>query len=179
LQVSSTNRIPALQKNEIRPTRRGKSSSETRPVARTASRTVAALARVKATSSTGSAPASWRWYEHTLMGFHRGTSCRVQVIRSVVSRIDGAGGNAYVPRDRYSLRMSFCVVPWSAARSAPCSSATATYIARSHIAVALMVIEVFMSARGMPSNRARMSPRWPTGTPTRPTSPTDMGSSES
>ena len=29
-----------------------------------------------------------------------------------------------VPRATYSLRMSFCVVPWSAARSTPFSSAT-------------------------------------------------------
>jgi hypothetical protein len=55
--------------------------------------------------------------------------------------------------------MSFCVVPESAARSAPCSSATAAYRARSHTAVALIVIEVFISASGMPSNTARMSPR--------------------
>ena len=32
---------------------------------------------------------------------------------SVISRSDGAGGNTYVPRDRYSLMMSFCVVPCS------------------------------------------------------------------
>ncbi len=34
-----------------------------------------------------------------------------------------------------------------------------------------MVIDVFVSASGMPSKSARMSPRWATGTPTRPTSP--------
>ena len=55
-----------------------------------------------------------------------GTFRTVHAIRSVVSRSEGAGGNAYVPRDRYSLRMSFCVVPCSSATSAPCSSATAT-----------------------------------------------------
>ena len=43
---------------------------------------------------------------------------------SVISRSDGAGGNTYVPRDRYSLMMSFCVVPDSFVKSAPCSSAT-------------------------------------------------------
>ena len=42
---------------------------------------------------------------------------------SAISRIDGPGGNAYVPRDRYSLMMSFCVVPWSTAGSIPFSSA--------------------------------------------------------
>ena len=39
------------------------------------------------------------------------------------------------------------------------------------MAVALMVIEVFIAVIGMPSNRARRSPRWLTGTPTLPTSP--------
>ena len=58
--VSSTKRMPALQKNEIRPTRRGRSSSETRPVARVASRTAMALAIVYAASRTGPAPASCR-----------------------------------------------------------------------------------------------------------------------
>ena len=67
--------------------------------------------------------------------------------------------------------MSFCVVPVSRAMSAPCSSATTWYSASSHMAVALIVIEVLVCSSGMPSNRARMSPRCPTGTPTRPTSP--------
>ena len=77
----------------------------------------------------------------------------------------------YVPRDRYSLMMSFCVVPASLAMSAPCSCATAWYRASSHMAVALMVIEVLLCSSGMPCSSARMSPRCPTGTPTRPTSP--------
>ena len=47
------------------------------------------------------------------------------------------------------------------------------------MAVALMVIEVFISASGMPSNSARMSPRWLTGTPTLPTSPRASSSSGS
>ena len=38
---------------------------------------------------------------------------------SAISRIDGSGGNAYVPRERYSLMMSFCVVPASVAASTP------------------------------------------------------------
>ncbi len=42
---------------------------------------------------------------------------------SVVSRSEGPGGKTYVPRDRYSLMMSFCVVPCSDAGLAPCSSA--------------------------------------------------------
>src|SRR5919108_365089 len=63
---------------------------------------------------------------------------------SAISRIDGPGGNAYVPRERYSLMMSFCVVPWSACGAIPFSSATTTYSASSHAAVALIVIEVFI-----------------------------------
>ncbi len=43
---------------------------------------------------------------------------------SVVSRSEGTGGKTCVPRERYSLTMSFCVVPWSCDMSAPCSSAT-------------------------------------------------------
>ncbi len=125
----------------------------------------------KATSCTGVAPASCRWYEQMLIGFHFGVFSTLHAIMSVMSRIEGSGGKTYVPRERYSLMMSFWVVPLSSRRSAPCSSATVTYRASSHIAVALMVIEVFMRSSGMPSSRARMSPRWTTGTPTLPTSP--------
>ncbi|CAM5344904.1 hypothetical protein SALBM135S_00504 [Streptomyces alboniger] len=39
------------------------------------------------------------------------------------------------------------------------------------MAVALIVIEVFIWSRGMSWNSRRMSPRCETGTPTRPTSP--------
>src|SRR5438477_326553 len=44
LHVSSTNRMPALQKNEMRPTTSGKSSGSTCPDSRTASRTPMAVA---------------------------------------------------------------------------------------------------------------------------------------
>ena len=67
--------------------------------------------------------------------------------------------------------MSFCVVPDSCAESAPCSSASDAYKASSHIAVALIVIEVLACASGMPSNNVRISPMWLIGTPTLPTSP--------
>ena len=68
-----------------------------------------------------------------LIGFHFGISVTDHATMSVISRRLGAGGNTYVPRDRYSLTMSFCVVPASFARtsamsmpdSAACSSATA------------------------------------------------------
>ena len=45
---------------------------------------------------------------------------------STISRRDGSGGKMYVPRDRYSLTMSFCVVPRSSVDGVPCSSALAT-----------------------------------------------------
>ena len=53
------------------------------------------------------------------------------------------------------------------------------YSASSHAAVALIVIEVFISDSGMPSISAAMSPRWDTGTPTLPTSPRASSSSGS
>lgn len=59
-----------------------------------------------------------------LIGFHFGMRLTVYVIMSVVSRSEGTGGKTCVPRERYSLTMSFCVVPWSLSGSAPCSSAT-------------------------------------------------------
>ena len=46
-----------------------------------------------------------------LIGFHFGTSSTVNAIMSTINRRDGSGGKMYVPRDRYSLTMSFCVVP--------------------------------------------------------------------
>ncbi len=81
--------------------------------------------------------------------------------------------------------MSFWVVPASCAatssgdRSGFCSSATTWYIASSHIAVALMVIEVFISVSGISSKSFRISPRCGTGTPTLPTSPRESGESGS
>ncbi len=82
--------------------------------------------------------------------------------------------------------MSFWVVPaswWatSLGRRAPgfCSSATTWYIASSHIAVALIVIEVFIPVSGMSAKSLRISPRCGTGTPTLPTSPRLSGLSGS
>jgi len=46
-------------------------------------------------------------------------------------------------------------------------------------AVALMVMDVLTRSRGMPSKRASMSRRLSMATPTRPTSPSAMGLSES
>ncbi len=98
---------------------------------------------------------------------------------SAVRRSDGSGGKMNVPRERNSLMMSFCVVPRSAPGSAPCRSAAATYSASSQAAVALMVMEVFIFASGMPAKSASMSAMWQIGTPTLPTSPIAIGSSES
>ena len=75
--------------------------------------------------------------------------------------------------------MSFCVVPRSWRGSAPRRSATAMYSDRSHAAVALIVMEVFIFSRGISAKRASMSARWHTGTPTLPTSPAAIESSES
>ena len=61
LHISSTNRTPALTKNEIRPTTVPKSSSDTWPDARTVSRTAIAVHSAYASSCSGVAPASWRW----------------------------------------------------------------------------------------------------------------------
>ena len=91
----------------------------------------------------------------------------------MTSRIDGSGGYIYVPRAMYSLRMSFCIVPSSAAGSAPCFFATAMYMASRIDAVELMVIEVLTCSSGMPSNSVSMSTRLLMGTPARPTSPSD------
>ncbi len=55
--------------------------------------------------------------------------------------------------------MSFCVVPDRLDGGALCSSAATSYIASSHIAMALMVIEVFISSRGMSWNSLRIAPR--------------------
>ena len=163
--------MPEFTKNEIRPTTSDSSSSVTCPDVRTASSTPIAVASAYATSSTGVAPASWRWYEHTLIGFHLLTLRTAWHTRSTVSRRDGSGPKMYVPRDRYSLTMSFWVVPASRDGATPRSSAKARYIENNHIAVALMVIEVFISSMGIASNSARISPRCGTGTPTLPTSP--------
>ena len=71
---------------------------------------------------------------------------------STISRLDGSGAKMYVPRERYSFTMSFWVVPCSRLRSTPSSSASARYRPQSQAAVALMVIDVFISASGSPSN---------------------------
>ena len=75
---------------------------------------------------------------------------------STINRRLGSGGKMYVPRLRYSLTMSFWVVPRSSVDATPCSSALATYIPSSQAAVALIVIEVFICPGGIWSSRVRM-----------------------
>ena len=79
----------------------------------------------------------------------------------------------------YSFRMSVCSVPPRRSHGAPCRSAVARKKANAIVAGPLIVIEVVMSASGMPSNNASKSSRESVATPQRPTSPSLRGSSES
>ena len=77
------------------------------------------------------------------------------------------------------MRMSFWMVPESLFRSSPRFSATATYMAIRIHADGLMVMETEIRVRSMPSNSASMSAKVSTAAPSRPTSPLDIGWSES
>ena len=79
----------------------------------------------------------------------------------------------------YSLRMSACTVPDRRLRSSPRLSASATYIERRIQADGLMVMDTEIFSRSTPAKSASMSSRVSTATPSRPTSPMDLGSSES
>jgi hypothetical protein len=70
-----------------------------------------------------------------------------------------------------SLRMSFWIVPESVCQSAPCCSATTRYIASSIGAGELIVIDVVIAPRSIPSNSVSMSASDVTFTPHFPTSP--------
>ena len=61
-----------------------------------------------------------------MTGFHFGISATVKATTSPISFIEGCGGKMWVPRERYSLMMSFWVVPESASRATPWRSAVAT-----------------------------------------------------
>ena len=88
-----------------------------------------------------------------------------------MTRTDGSGGLIHSFCAMNSFSMSFWIVPPSADSGTPRRSAIAKYIARMMLAEQLTVIEVVMSASGMPSNSASMSARLLTETPSRPTSP--------
>ncbi len=79
----------------------------------------------------------------------------------------------------YSLSTSFWIVPASREGSAPFSSATSWYISSRVAAGALMVIDVEISPSGSPPIRVRMSSMESIATPTLPTSPCAIASSES
>ncbi len=85
----------------------------------------------------------------------------------------------YVPRAAYSFRMSFWTVPVIFSGGLPCFSATSWYSRSSIAAVALIVIEVEMASIGMSLKRTSMSSSELMATPTLPTSPFAIGSSES
>ena len=101
----------------------------------------------------------------------------VKRIMSVTMRIEGRGGKMYSFWAWYSLRMSFWIVPESAARSTLVLSPTATYWARATMAGPLIVIEVDTALRSISANRSSMSASVSMATPARPTSPVDQTSS--
>jgi hypothetical protein len=98
---------------------------------------------------------------------------------SRTSRIDGRGGNTNSFCAWYSFKMSFCRVPPRRALDTPAASAWATYMAKITAAGELIVIDVVMVPRSMSRYRSSMSASVSTATPHRPTSPSDIGSSES
>src|SRR4030042_3956921 len=71
------------------------------------------------------------------------------------------------------------MVPPTLANGTPCFSATHKYMANSMAAVALIVNEVVTLSKERPSNKVFISSKLLRQTPTRPTSPNDMGSSGS
>jgi hypothetical protein len=79
----------------------------------------------------------------------------------------------------YSFRMSFCVVPRSAARLTPCFSAAAMNIAHRMGAGPLIVMETDTLSSGMPEKSVSMSARLHIATPHLPTSPSAWLSSAS
>src|ERR671915_124785 len=84
---------------------------------------------------------------------------------SLKTRMEGSGGKSHSFWAMYSLRMSFWLVPPRASGGTPCFSAATTYIARSTIAGALMVMEVVISPIGMPPKSRSMSSRESTAAP--------------
>src|SRR5438067_857408 len=75
--------------------------------------------------------------------------------------------------------MSFCGVVTTRSRATPCASATAKYMAVMGAAMPLIVSETLTRLSGMPANASSMSARVSMAMPTRPTSPSGRGSSES
>jgi len=74
-----------------------------------------------------------------------------------------------------SFRMSFWIVPDSAARGTPCSSPATMNDARIGITAPFIVMETLIFSKGMPSNSTFMSSTLSIATPALPTSPTTRG----
>src|SRR5450759_2731657 len=111
--------------------------------------------------------------------FHCGTSLAQYSMESTTSRIEGPGGKMNSFWAMNSLRMSFCNVPPSFDAGTPCSSATAMYMHNRIAAGELIVIEVVMSASGMPPKSVSMSARESIATPQCQMYPRLDGASES
>ena len=75
--------------------------------------------------------------------------------------------------------MSFWGVVTTRSRAAPCASATAKYMAVIGAAMPLIVSETLTRSSGMPAKASSMSASVSIAMPTRPTSPSARGSSES
>ena len=97
------------------------------------------------------APYSRMCVPETEIALNRGISLLQNSTQSPTSLIDGAGGKIQVPRAMNSLRISFWIVPRSFLVSTPCFRATRAYMARMIGAIALMVKEVEIPSREMPS----------------------------
>ena len=74
-----------------------------------------------------------------------------------------------------SLRMSFWMVPESAARATPCSSPATMKLASTGITAPFIVIDTLTFSSGMPSKSTFMSSTESIATPALPTSPTTRG----
>ena len=83
-------------------------------------------ASVNAISCAALAPASRKCAPATEIALKRGTSAAQNSMVSAIRRSDGSGGQIQVPREAYSLRMSFWIVPVSFSRGTPSFSAAAT-----------------------------------------------------
>ena len=114
------------------------------------------------------------------IGFHSGMCATVYSMVSAVRRSDGSGGKMYVPRDRNSLMMSFCVVPRS------CARVGALALGGGDVQRQQPRRRGVDGHRGVHLRQRNARRRAPAcrrcgeiGTPTLPTSPAAIGSSES
>ncbi len=134
---------------------------------------------MNASSCAAVAPASRMWYPEIETGCQRGIARVHHSIMSTISRIEGSAGKIHSFWAMYSLRMSAWIVPPSRSAATPCRSATQTYCASTIAAGAFTVMDVVTWSSGMPANRSSMSASVSTATPSRPTSPSARGWSES